>query len=261
MVDEEDKPPPPPPPPRPRPPLAPTMPPPSHPSSAAGSGGGSQLSKEQLLMKMEAVDRDIAATESQITSLQKRQTELEEGAAVQSTPSPLQPSLSSSTSSSSSTAEVRSEDGVEEEGVASFSVVGQRQGSPKRSLQESVYSENKVRGDEGRGEGYLWLECQLFGYRSKSSTHTHTHTHTHTAEGAVCSCLTESSLLLLLHLSSCSTGEPAMLSASSSHVSLCTHSPSPVATVQSAMGSPWLLRCNYKVSRSLPLRPCHMVIT
>ena len=34
---------------------------------------GSQLTKEQLLLKMETVDRDIAATESQILALQKRQ--------------------------------------------------------------------------------------------------------------------------------------------------------------------------------------------
>lgn len=36
----------------------------------------SQPSKEQLLQKMEKVDRDIAATEGQIAALQKKQVAL-----------------------------------------------------------------------------------------------------------------------------------------------------------------------------------------
>ena len=98
-VDEEER------------PYKPSLPPPS--SSV-------QLTKEQLLLKMESVDREIAATEEQITSLLKKKAELE-GTVSSSNRSPLQLSLK--------------EDTPEEEG----------RGTPKRSLMESLYSENKVR--------------------------------------------------------------------------------------------------------------------
>lgn len=62
MVDDDEKPPGTPP-----PEVAPRTPP------ATSGGLCSQHSKEQLLQKMETVDRDIAATEEQISTLQKRQ--------------------------------------------------------------------------------------------------------------------------------------------------------------------------------------------
>ena len=129
MVDEDDK--------APGTPLPETTPPPPPAPLVSGSG---LPTKEQLLQKMETVDRDIAATEGQIVALQKRLAELE--GSIHSTPStssPLHPSplpLSSSTDV---------EEGTEEEGVSAPPTPrDERRGSPKRSLPDSVYSENKV---------------------------------------------------------------------------------------------------------------------
>lgn len=55
----------------------PGTPPPAPPTPPATSGGlSTQQSKEQLLQKMETVDRDISATEGQISTLQKKQVKL-----------------------------------------------------------------------------------------------------------------------------------------------------------------------------------------
>lgn len=126
MVDEEEKPPQPS-----HPPYEPSSPPPPAPSSS----GSLPLTKEQLLLRMEAVDREIAATEAQIVSLQKRQAELE--GSISSSPSPLHSSPLPSPSE---------REGPEEEGVSSLTATpAERWGTPKRSILESVYSENKVR--------------------------------------------------------------------------------------------------------------------
>lgn len=62
MVDDDEK------------PLGTPPPEVAPPTPPATSGGlNSQHSKEQLLQKMETVDRDITATEEQISTLQKRQ--------------------------------------------------------------------------------------------------------------------------------------------------------------------------------------------
>ena len=63
MVDEEEKPP---------GGSLPDTAPPTPPTTQMGASSG-QPSKEQLLQKMDTVDRDIAATEGQISALQKRQ--------------------------------------------------------------------------------------------------------------------------------------------------------------------------------------------
>lgn len=65
MVDDDEKP-------------SGTPPPEAAPPTPPATSGGlsSQQSKEQLLQKMETVDRDIAATEEQISTLQKRQVSL-----------------------------------------------------------------------------------------------------------------------------------------------------------------------------------------
>jgi hypothetical protein len=126
MVDEEEKPPQPS-----HPPYEPSSPPPPAPSSS----GSLPLTKEQLLLRMEAVDREIAATEAQIVSLQKRQAELE--GSISSSPSPLHSSPLPSPSE---------REGPEEEGVSSLTATpAERWGTPKRSILESVYSENKVK--------------------------------------------------------------------------------------------------------------------
>ena len=65
MVDEDEKPP--------GTPLPETTSP-TPPTPSGGSSG--QPSKEQLLQKMDTVDRDIAATEDQISALQKRQVRI-----------------------------------------------------------------------------------------------------------------------------------------------------------------------------------------
>ena len=121
-VDEEEKP--------------PQPPHPSYkPSSPPTSSGSLPLTKEQLLLRMEAVDREIAATEAQIAALQKRQAELED--TISSPPSPLH---------SSPLPSPAEREGPEEEGVSSPTATpAERWGTPKRSILESVYSENKVR--------------------------------------------------------------------------------------------------------------------
>ena len=63
MVDEEEK--------NPGCPFPDTAPP--TPSTTQVGSSSGQPSKEQLLQKMDTVDRDIAATEGQISALQKRQ--------------------------------------------------------------------------------------------------------------------------------------------------------------------------------------------
>ena len=63
MVDEEEK--------TPGGPFPDTAP--STPSTTQVGSSSGQPSKEQLLQKMDTVDRDIAATEGQISALQKRQ--------------------------------------------------------------------------------------------------------------------------------------------------------------------------------------------
>ncbi|CAI8057927.1 Nuclear receptor corepressor 2, partial [Geodia barretti] len=121
-VDEEEKP--------------PQPPHPSYkPSSPPTSSGSLPLTKEQLLLRMEAVDREIAATEAQIAALQKRQAELED--TISSPPSPLH---------SSPLPSPAEREGPEEEGVSSPTATpAERWGTPKRSILESVYSENKVK--------------------------------------------------------------------------------------------------------------------
>ena len=107
-----------------------TLRPPPPPSLGSG-----RLTKEQLLQKIEAVDRDIAATESQIAALLKRQAELEGNTLSTpsaSTPSPLHPAPLPP-----------AEEGVEEEGV-SLPSEGHPWSGPRKSLLDSVYSENKV---------------------------------------------------------------------------------------------------------------------
>ena len=117
MVDEDEKPP------------GVSLPDPAPPQSVASG----QLSKDQLLLRMETVDRDIAATERQIAALLKKQAELD--GSVHFTPSPFHPSPVPLPSSAD-------DEGAEGEGVSSPPTF--TRGRPKSSLLNSVYSENKV---------------------------------------------------------------------------------------------------------------------